>query len=128
MDAAGLADPHLLDEHGRAGFVVAKAGQATGLTFGRLSALEAYTCDAAGRASWEVAVLNFSKKRGSFARGGDSGAAVFNGEGRLVAVVHSGMLRGAASHVAFGTPGHYVVELIRERYPRADFECRASDA
>ncbi|KAF7974286.1 hypothetical protein HWV62_12422 [Athelia sp. TMB] len=124
VDAEGLANPHLLDENGNAGFIVAKDGQSTDLTFGRLSELEAYTCDGSQHGSWEVAVLNFSKKHGNLSGRGDSGAAIFNAEGKLVALLHSGM----ANHVTFGTPGHYVVELIKERYPHADFERRKFDA
>ncbi|KAI1784354.1 hypothetical protein LXA43DRAFT_976738 [Ganoderma leucocontextum] len=129
VDAAGLANPYLSDENGNAGFIVAKDGQSTDLTFGRFSELEAYTCDAFQHESWEVAVLNFSKKHGNFSGKGDSGAAVFNAEGKLVAVLHSGMPRGIMSnHVTFGTPGHYVVELVKERYLHADFERLKFDA
>ncbi|KZT38378.1 hypothetical protein SISSUDRAFT_1128831 [Sistotremastrum suecicum HHB10207 ss-3] len=122
VDATGLANPYLLDENGKAGFIVAKAGQSTDLTFGRVSEFEAYTCDKSGRHSWEVAVFNFSKKHGDFSCKGDSGAAIFNAEGKLVAQLHSGMPRGISNHVTFGTPGHYVVNLIKEHYPHADFD------
>ena len=117
-----------MDENGNAGFIVAKDGQSTDLTFGRLSELEAYTCDDFGHDSWEVAVLNFSVKHGDFSRKGDSGAAIFNAEGKLVAILHSGMPRGTSNHATFGTPGHYVVELVKERYPDADFDRLKFDA
>ncbi|KAF9471402.1 hypothetical protein BDN70DRAFT_820054 [Pholiota conissans] len=93
VDAVGLANPYLLDENGNAGFIVAKNGQSTDLTFGRFSELEAYTCDEFERDSWEVAVLNLSKKHGDFSGRGDSGAAIFNAEGKIVAHLHSGMPR-----------------------------------
>lgn len=115
-----------MDEHGNAGFIVAKDGQSTDLTFGRFSELEAYTCDEFGHESWEVAVLNFSKKHGNFSGKGDSGAAIFNAEGKLVAILHSGMRM--SNHVTFGTPGHYVVELVKEHYPDADFDRLKFDA
>lgn len=117
-----------MDENGNAGFIVAKDGQSTDLTFGRFSELETYTCDEFQHDSWEVAVLNFSKKHGNFSGKGDSGAAIFNAEGKLVAILHSGMPRGMSNHVTFGTPGHYVVELVKERYPHADFERLKFDA
>ncbi|KZP02680.1 hypothetical protein FIBSPDRAFT_770333, partial [Athelia psychrophila] len=78
--------------------------------------------------SWEVAVLNFSKKHGNFSGKGDSGAAIFNAQGKLAAILHSGMPRGMSNHVTFGTPGHYIVELVKERYPHADFERLKFDA
>lgn len=116
VDAAGLAS---LNENGNTDFNVAKDGQSTDLTFGRLSELEAYTCDELEHHSWEVAVLNFSKKHGNFSEKGDSGASIFNVQGKLVAILHSGI---TSKHVTFGTPGHYIVELVQQHYPHADFD------
>jgi hypothetical protein len=122
VDAAALSNPYFLDKNNNPCFTVAKDGQTTDLTFGRQSELEAYTCrDLAGE-SWEVAVLNWGGwKHGNFSAKGDSGAAIFNAEGKLVAILHSGMPRGKSNHVTFGTPGHYVEQLIKEQYPDADF-------
>ncbi|KIJ08780.1 hypothetical protein PAXINDRAFT_88366, partial [Paxillus involutus ATCC 200175] len=128
VDAAGLAAPYFMDDNNNACFIVAKDGQSTDLTFGRFSELEAYTCDEFEHDSWEVAVLNFSKNHGNFSGKGDSGAAIFNAEGKLVAILHSGMPRGMSNHVTFGTPGHYVVELVKAQYPHADFDCLKFDA
>lgn len=72
--------------------------------------------------SWEVAVLNYSRKEGDFAEKGDSGAAIFNAEGKLAAILHSG------SPSTFGTPGHYVVELVKRHYSHADFDCLEFEA
>ncbi len=44
VDAAGLSNPYFLDKDNNPCFTVAKEGQATDLTFGRQSELEAYTC------------------------------------------------------------------------------------
>ncbi|GJJ13251.1 hypothetical protein Clacol_007502 [Clathrus columnatus] len=122
IDAAGLSNPYFLDENNNPCFTVAKEGQATDLTFGRQSELEAYTCRDLEGESWEVAVLNFGgRKHGNFSAKGDSGAAIFNAEGKLVAILHSGMPRGMSNHVTFGTPGHYVYEVIMKQYPDADF-------
>ncbi|KAG9079634.1 hypothetical protein FRC06_007612 [Ceratobasidium sp. 370] len=123
VDAAALSNPYFHDEQGNPCFIVAKDGQSTNLTFGRQSELEAYTCsDLAGR-SWEVAVLNYNQRHGNFSAKGDSGAVIFNAQGKLVAMLHSGMPRGMSNHVTFGTPAYYVLELIREHYPHADFSC-----
>ncbi|CAZ79969.1 unnamed protein product [Tuber melanosporum] len=110
VDAAALSNP------------VAKERQATDLTFGRQSELEAYTCRDLEGSSWEVAVLNWGgNKHGNFSAKGDSSSAIFNAEGKLVALLHSGMPRGMSNHVTFGAPGHYVMELVLEEYPDADF-------
>ncbi|KAH9943510.1 uncharacterized protein BXZ73DRAFT_74441 [Epithele typhae] len=117
-DAAGLSTPYCLDDNDNPCFTVAKDGQATDLTFGRQSELEAYTCRDLEGESWEVAVLNFGGRK----------HAIFNAEGRLVALLHSGMPRGSSNHVTFGTPGHYVMELVRQQYPDADFSrCKYDD-
>ena len=101
---------------------MAKNGQSSDLTFGRQSELEAYTCSDLASKSWEVAVLNYGgRKHGNFSAKGDSGSAIFNAEGKLVAILHSGMPRGMSNHVTFGTPAHYVVDLIKQHYPDADF-------
>ncbi|KAF8311422.1 uncharacterized protein EI90DRAFT_3148020 [Cantharellus anzutake] len=110
------------DCQGNPCFIVAKNGQTTDLTFGRFSGLEAYTCDEFEHDSWEVAVLNFNREHGNFSDHGDSGACIFDAKGKMVAILHSGMPRGTSSHVTFGTPAHYVVDLVRERYPHADFD------
>ena len=116
-----MANPYFLDDQANPCFIVAKDGQATDLTFGRCSGLEAYRCDDLDNESWEVAIFNFSKKHSSFSGKGDSGSAIFNSEGKIIAILHSGMPRGMHNHVTFGTPGHYVFELIKKQYPHADF-------
>ncbi|EJT96658.1 hypothetical protein DACRYDRAFT_85650 [Dacryopinax primogenitus] len=119
-----LSTPYFVDKNNNPCFIVAKAGQATDLTFGRQSELEAYTCrDLEGLSvSWEIAVFNWgSNKHSNFSAKGDSGSAIFNAEGKLVALLHSGMPRGTSNHVTFGTPGHYVMELVLQYYPDADF-------
>lgn len=121
VDAAGLATPYFWDDQGNPCFTVAKDGQKTDLTFGRFSELEAYTCDKFKKESWEVAIFNFNKRLGNFSFYGDSGSCIFNAEGKMVAFLHSGMPRGMSNHITFGTPAHYIVELIMEHYPYADF-------
>ncbi|KAJ4477556.1 hypothetical protein J3R30DRAFT_3704028 [Lentinula aciculospora] len=122
VDAAALSNPYYVDENSNPSFTVAKEGQATDLTFGRQSELEAYTCRDLEGSSWEVAVLNWGgNKHGNFSAKGDSGSAIFNAEGKLVALLHSGMPHGMSNHVTFGTPGHYVMDLVLEQYPDADF-------
>ncbi|KAF5375685.1 hypothetical protein D9615_009410 [Tricholomella constricta] len=126
VDAAGLANPYSMDDQGNPScFIVAKHGQTTDLTFGRYSELESYHCDLFEHDSWEVAVFNYDKKSGNFSDRGDSGSVIFNAEGKIVALVHSGMPKGLGlySHVTYGTPGHFVFDQIKEYYrtlPYAD--------
>ncbi len=122
VTADQLAKPVPYEEQGDAPFIVAKDGQSTDLTFGRYSALEAYTCDKFNHCSWEVPVFNYNSKSRNFAAKGDSGSLIFNAGGKMLAVLHSGMPRGSSSHVSFATPAHFVLEQIKLRYPNADFD------
>ncbi|KAF5330144.1 hypothetical protein D9611_010648 [Ephemerocybe angulata] len=117
-----LANPDSYDTNGNAMYVVAKDGSATDLTVGRYAGLEAYLCDEFGNESIEVAVYNYSQTSGDFAAKGDSGSLIFTGDGRKLAVLHSGMPRG---NVAFGTPAWWVVERLLLKYKYADFDREA---
>ncbi|KLO15344.1 hypothetical protein SCHPADRAFT_938823 [Schizopora paradoxa] len=116
-----LANPDCYDDAGNAMYVVAKDGNATDLTVGRYTGLEAYLCDESGRKeSIEVPIFNYSKTAGNFSAKGDSGSLIFTGDGRKLAVLHSGM-----PHVTFGTPAWWVVDRLMLKYKYADFDREA---
>jgi hypothetical protein len=105
-----LASDNCYDEKGAPVFIF---GKITDFTVGRFSGLEAYLCDEFDHESIEVAVYNYSKTSGNFSAEGD---------GRMVAILHSGMPKGVSSHVtAYGTPAWWAVEQLNEHYPYADF-------
>ncbi len=106
-------------------YVVAKDSNTTDLTVGRYTGLEAYLCDEFGKESIEVAIFNYSKTSGNFSAKGDSGSLIFTGDGRKLAVLHSGMPRGLSSHVTFGTPAWWVVDRLMLKYKYADFNREA---
>ncbi|CAE6519816.1 unnamed protein product [Rhizoctonia solani] len=116
-----LATPDCSDENGDPLYIVGKNGNTTGFTTGRYSGLEAYLCDESGRESIEVAIYNYSKTSGNFSAKGDSGSLIFTGDGRMLAILHSGMPKGGHSHVTYGTPAWWVVEQLKLHYPHADF-------
>ena len=103
-----------------------KDGNASDLTVGRYAGLEAYTCDASGAESVELAVYNYGKRSGSFSARGDSGALVFDGRGRMVGVLHSALVTGSedgeSNLVTYATPAWWVVEQLKLRYPDAEFD------
>ncbi|CAE6509005.1 unnamed protein product [Rhizoctonia solani] len=116
-----LATPDCYDENGDPLYIVGKNGNTTGFTTGRYSGLEAYLCDESGRESIEVAIYNYSRMSGNFSAKGDSGSLIFTGDGRMLAILHSGMPKGCYSHVTYGTPAWWVVEQLKLHYPHADF-------
>ncbi|KAH7327714.1 hypothetical protein B0J17DRAFT_580826 [Rhizoctonia solani] len=118
-----LANPDCYDDIGNGMYVVAKDGNTTDLTVGRYAGLDAYLCDEFGQESIEVAVYNYSKTSGNFSAKGDSGSLIFTGDGRKLAVLHSGMPRGLSSHVTFGTPAWWVVDRLMLKYKYANFNC-----
>ena len=116
-----LATANCYDNDGNPVYIVGKDGNTTDLTVGRSSGLEAYLCNEFGQESVEVAVYNYSRTSGNFSAKGDSGPLIFTGDGRMLAILHSGMFRGLSSHVTYGTPAWWVVEQLQEHHPNADF-------
>ncbi|PIL26649.1 hypothetical protein GSI_11274 [Ganoderma sinense ZZ0214-1] len=118
-----LAAPDTCDSAGAPCIVVMKDGNASDLTVGRCAGLEAYTCDASGTVeAVEIAVFNYAPLSGSFSERGDSGALVFDGRGRMVGIVHSGLASGGNNHVTYATPAWWVIEQLKREYPHADFD------
>lgn len=102
--------------------MVMKNGNTTDLTIGRCAGLEAYLCDVHGVESIELAIYNHDQRSGSFSDKGDSGSLVFDGQGRMVGIIHSGMPRGGSNHVTFATPAWWAIEQLKKQYPHADFD------
>lgn len=98
-----------------------KDGNTSDLTVGRYAGLEAYICDDLGVESIELAIYNYDKQTGPFAAKGDSGSLVFDGQGKMVGILHSGMCKVGNSTVAYATPAWWAVEQIKVQYPHADF-------
>lgn len=114
-----LANPECFDENGNPIFIVGKDGNSTGLTVGRYSGLEAYLYNEFGEDSIEIAIYNYSNMSGNFSAKGDSGSLIFTGDGRMVAILHSGTPEG---HVTYATPAWWFIEQLKIQYPHADFD------
>ncbi|KAI0044599.1 hypothetical protein FA95DRAFT_1681056 [Auriscalpium vulgare] len=123
--------PDTKDRYGEPLYIVGKYGNATKLTLGRYSGMDAYICTDLGLESREVAVYNHGTYSGGFpdhgdsdfSDHGDSGSLIFTGDGDALAILHSGMPRGTDNdnHVTFGTPMWWVVKQILVKYPFAEF-------
>ena len=116
-----MGSPDCVDANGDPIYIVGKDGNSTDLTVGRYSGLEAHLCSKTGQVSVEAAIYNYSQTSGNFAEKGDSGSLIFTGDGRMLAVLHSGMPRGLSNHVTFGTPAWWVVDQLKGHYKHADF-------
>ncbi|ETW75104.1 hypothetical protein HETIRDRAFT_481777 [Heterobasidion irregulare TC 32-1] len=116
-----LGVPDCFDSNGEPCLIVMKDGNTTDLTVGRYAGLEAYLCDNFGVESIELAIYNYDKQSGPFSAKGDSGSLIFDGEGHMVGVLHSGMPKGGSNHVTYATPAWWAIEQLKLKYPHADF-------
>lgn len=116
-----LAVPDGVSSNGEPCLIVMKDGSRTDLTVGRYAGLEAYLCDDLGVKSIELAIYNYDKQSGSFSEKGDSGSLIFDGEGHMVGILHSGMLKSGGTHVTYATPAWWAIEQLKLKYPHADF-------
>ena len=119
-----LANPDLYDSEGRACLIVGKDGTKTGLTFGRYAGLVSFLCDELGVESIELGIYTWGKN-GVFSDKGDSGALVWDGLGRIVGQLHSGQSKGGSTnyHIAYATPGWWLLQCIKAKFPHAVFDC-----
>jgi hypothetical protein len=115
-----LAVPNCLDSSWRPCLIVMKDGNTTDLTVGRYAGLEAYHCDDLGVESIELAIYNYDRQSGPFSAKGDSGSLIFNGEGHMVGILHSGMPKGGSNHVTYATPAWWAIEQLKPKYLYAD--------
>ncbi|KAF8645404.1 hypothetical protein AX16_007838 [Volvariella volvacea WC 439] len=118
-----LANPDSFDSEGQPCIIVMKHGCTTDLTVGRCAGLESFVCDETGVRSVEVAVYNYDKQSRPFSAKGDSGSLIFDRNGQMVALLHSGKAKtgSSATHVTYGTPAWRLREWIKAVYPNADF-------
>ncbi|KAH9922522.1 uncharacterized protein B0H18DRAFT_935321 [Fomitopsis serialis] len=130
-----LANPDTSDSNNEACIVVMKDGNTSDLTVGRFAGLEAYTCDELGVESVELAVYNYGKQSGDFSAQrhrctrvcmrflGDSGSLIFDGKGKMVGILHSGLAtrKGESHHVTYATPAWWAIEQLKAQYPHAEF-------
>lgn len=99
-----------------------KDGNTTDLTVGRFAGpLEAYISDELGVESMELAIYDYDAQSGVFADHGDSGSLIFDGQGRMVGILHAGLWKGGHLHVTYATPAWWIIEQLRAQYPHADF-------
>ncbi|KAG9074875.1 hypothetical protein FRC06_010411, partial [Ceratobasidium sp. 370] len=117
-----LAVPNCFDRNGMPCLIVMKDdGNTTDLTVGRYAGLEAYLCNNLGVESIELAIYNYDRQFGPFSAKGDSGSLIFNGEGQMVGILHSGMPKGGSNHVTYATHTWWAIEQLKLKYPHADF-------
>ncbi|KAK7041758.1 hypothetical protein VNI00_009047 [Paramarasmius palmivorus] len=103
---------------------VIKRGLATLTTIGCLSGFNShcrrYFPDGGKRDSVEAAIHHYDNETGSFSRGGDSGSIVVDACGKFVALLTGGTGPTDSPDITFGTPMHWLWEVIKAQFEGAD--------
>ncbi|KZT70403.1 hypothetical protein DAEQUDRAFT_764582 [Daedalea quercina L-15889] len=73
------------------------------------------------------AIYNYDKQSGPFSAKDDSGSLVFDGQGKMVGILHSSIARGGNSHITYATPAWWAAEQIKAQYPHAISTARPSE-
>lgn len=119
-----LRNPNQEDKDKEPCLIVGKDGTGTGLTFGRHVGIHSYSSTYTGEKTFEVAIYAMNKDSPAFAGPGDSGALIWDGNGRAVGQLHAGMAgQDGKYYVTYATPAWWLLERIREEYPHAVFWC-----
>lgn len=116
-----LANPDCYDSNGEQCLIIMKEGNTTDLTVGRYASLESYLCSKLSIKSIKLTIYNYNELSSLFSTKGNSGSLVFNGQGQMVSILHSGMLLGRTSHITYTFPAWWAIKVLKERYPYADF-------
>ncbi|KAK7437159.1 hypothetical protein VKT23_018786 [Stygiomarasmius scandens] len=118
-----LANPDLHDSKGQPCLIVGKHGTKTGLTFGCYAGLVSFLCNEVGVESIELGIYNCGKNAVAFSDKGDSGALVWDSLGRIFGQIHSGQSKGGltSSHITYATPGWWLLQRIKARFPHVVF-------
>ncbi|KAF9553283.1 hypothetical protein CPC08DRAFT_767677 [Agrocybe pediades] len=122
LSKEALLKPNMQDQAGEPCLLVIKNGSATGTTIGRATGIFSFVRDSVtGQVSKKWAIYNYGKGFNYFSEGGDSGSVIVNGMGCI-----GGMLTGGSGHklgptidVTYATPMCWLMDRIKEKYPRA---------
>ncbi|TCD62538.1 hypothetical protein EIP91_006765 [Steccherinum ochraceum] len=125
LSAADVRKPASKDLSAELMHYVLKHGPTTRTTAACLSGFESHVrkYSAAGYCdSIEMPMFHYNDESGPFARKGDSGSVVVDLLGRSVALLNSGTGRPDLPDISYGTPMHWLWELIQAQFPGASLD------
>ena len=123
LSAKEICTPNNKDHRGDPMRYVIKRGLTTLTTIGCLTGFESHVrryFTLGNRDSVEVAVYPYDSDSGPFSKGGDSGSIIVVALGKLVALLTGGTGPTDSSDITFGSPMHWLWEIIKAEFPRAD--------
>ncbi len=102
---------------------VIKRGLTTLTAVGCLNGFKSHCCKYLGnttRDSVEAAIFPYDNDSGPFYRGGDSRSLIVDHLGKFVALLTGGTGPRGSSDISFGTPIHWLWEIIKAKFEGAN--------
>ena len=110
---------------------VIKRGLTTLTTIGCLTGFESHVrryFAIGSRDSVEAAVFPYDDNSSPFSRGGDSGSIIIDAFGNCVALLTGGTgPSDLSSDITYGSPMHWLWEIIKAQFPGADLYFKDND-
>ena len=122
LSAKEMHTPNNTNSQDRPMRYVVKRGLATLTTIGCLTGFESHTRRYAigKRDSIEAAVYPYDNDSGAFSARGDSGSVIVDGSGNFAALLTGGAGLRPSSDITYGTPMHWLWEVIKAEFPQAN--------
>ena len=118
-----IRTPTNRDRNGDPMRYVIKRGLTTLTTIGCLNGFKSHCRKYLGNTtddSVEVVIFPYDNDSGPFSRGGDSGSLIVDPLGKFVALLTGGAGSTDLSDITFGTPIHWLWEVIEAKFEGAD--------
>ncbi|KAF8439829.1 hypothetical protein L210DRAFT_3670875 [Boletus edulis BED1] len=123
LSAEEIRTPNNRDHKGDPMRYVIKRGHITLTTIGCLNGFESHVrrySTLGSRDSVEAAVYPYDNNSSPFSWGGDSGSIIVDALGKFVALLTGGTGSINSSDITFGTPMHWLWDVIKTQFPGAD--------
>ena len=125
LSAKEIQTPNDRDRKGDPIRHVAKCGLASATTIGCLTGFESHVrryFALGSRDSVEAAVYPHNNDSGPFSKAGDSGSIIVDARGKFVALLTSGTGPTDTSDITYGSPIHWLWDIIKAEFPGADLD------
>lgn len=122
LSAKEIRTPNKKDFKGDPIRYVIKHGHTTLTTIGRLNGFESHVRHyfaTGNRDSVEVAIYPYDNDFSPFSSRGDSGSIIVDATGKFVALLTSGTGPTDSSDITYGSPMHWLWEIIKAEFPSA---------
>jgi hypothetical protein len=123
ISAEEIQTPNDRDYKGNPMQHVVKRGLTSHTTVGCLTGFESHVrryFTLGSRDSVEAAVYTYNNDSGPFSKPGDSGSIIVDARGKFVALLTSGTGPTDTSDITYGSPMHWLWDIIKAEFPGAN--------